>query len=49
MIVFLQFKNIGSYEMGKPQINIWNRDTSNALNGPRFASADWVGPERTEL
>lgn len=44
MIVFLQFKNIGSYEMGSPVSNVWNRGTSNAPNGPKFASADWYTP-----
>ena len=44
MIVFLNFENIGKYEMGKPKSNIWNRGKSSVPVGPKFASADWYTP-----
>jgi len=39
-IVFLNFENIGKYEMGSPVSNVWSKD-SNAPAGPKFATADW--------
>ena len=44
MIVFLRFKNIGEYEMGPPQTNVWPFIFGNhelLPPGPKFAKADW--------
>mgnify|MGYP000117776601 CR=1 FL=1 len=38
MIVFLQFKNLGNYEMGPKLSNVWN---DSQPPGPKFANADW--------
>ena len=39
MIVFLNFDNIGEYEMGSPVTNVWD---DSQPPGPKFASAAWL-------